>query len=348
MRLASPAHLVDINRVAGLDTVEVTPASVRVGALVRHAGLERSESAYAVLPLLRQALVNVAHPAIRNRGTTVGSHRARRRGRRDARGPRADRRGRRGRGTGRVARDRRRPTSSSVPLESSLAPEELAVAVRFGRFAGRHRQRPSPRRPAATATTRWPVSASRSRSSTASSRSPARRSSRSPTSRPSSTSRRRSEVSSRARPRGTPPWTGRRGGARARRARGRHPRQRRLPPHAGRGADPPGRSPRPPTAQERSHDVTRASETLHDVTRHGQRGAPLGRRARTAAALRLPAPRPRAHRHPRRLRARRVRRLHRARRRRSRCAPACMFAVTARRPRDHHRRGRSADARTAS
>ncbi len=73
MRLASPAHLVDINRVAGLDTIEVTPAAVRVGALVRHAGLERSEEAYAALPLLRQALVNVAHPAIRNRGTTVGS-----------------------------------------------------------------------------------------------------------------------------------------------------------------------------------------------------------------------------------------------------------------------------------
>ena len=47
--------------------------AVRVGALVRHAGLARSEEAYAALPLLRQATLNVAHPAIRNRGTTVGS-----------------------------------------------------------------------------------------------------------------------------------------------------------------------------------------------------------------------------------------------------------------------------------
>jgi len=73
MRLAAPGHLVDINRVAGLDTVEVTPDAVRIGSLVRHAQLERHVGAFAALPLLRQALVNVAHPVIRNRGTTVGS-----------------------------------------------------------------------------------------------------------------------------------------------------------------------------------------------------------------------------------------------------------------------------------
>jgi aerobic carbon-monoxide dehydrogenase medium subunit len=73
MRLASPGHLVDINRVAGLDSVEVTADAVHIGALVRHAQLERHAAAFAALPLLRQALVNVAHPVIRNRGTTVGS-----------------------------------------------------------------------------------------------------------------------------------------------------------------------------------------------------------------------------------------------------------------------------------
>jgi aerobic carbon-monoxide dehydrogenase medium subunit len=73
MRLSAPAHLVDINHVAGLDTVEVGPDGVRVGALARHARVERDDAAYAVLPLLRQALRNVAHPTIRNRGTTVGS-----------------------------------------------------------------------------------------------------------------------------------------------------------------------------------------------------------------------------------------------------------------------------------
>jgi aerobic carbon-monoxide dehydrogenase medium subunit len=77
MRLAAPATLVDINKVPGLDTVEATGDGVRIGALVRHdALLSDSPDAVAaarVQPLLARATANVAHPAIRNRGTTVGS-----------------------------------------------------------------------------------------------------------------------------------------------------------------------------------------------------------------------------------------------------------------------------------
>ncbi|MFC4063221.1 FAD binding domain-containing protein [Planomonospora corallina] len=73
MRLAAPAHLVDINRVGALDGIEAGPDGVRVGALARHAHLERSGPAAAVQPLLRRALRLVAHPVIRNRGTVVGS-----------------------------------------------------------------------------------------------------------------------------------------------------------------------------------------------------------------------------------------------------------------------------------
>ncbi|MCT9929427.1 FAD binding domain-containing protein [Planotetraspora sp. A-T 1434] len=73
MRLAAPAHLVDINRVAELDTIAAEPGGVRVGALARHAAVERSAAARAVQPLLGQALRLVAHPVIRNRGTVVGS-----------------------------------------------------------------------------------------------------------------------------------------------------------------------------------------------------------------------------------------------------------------------------------
>jgi carbon-monoxide dehydrogenase medium subunit len=73
MRLAAPTTLVDINRVPGLDTVEVTGDGVRVGALVRHDALLRDDAAARVQPLLARATANVAHPAIRNRGTTVGS-----------------------------------------------------------------------------------------------------------------------------------------------------------------------------------------------------------------------------------------------------------------------------------
>ena len=74
MRLAAPAHLVDVNGLAAeLGGIEADGSGVRVGALVRHAALERSTEAAATLPLLRQALAQVAHPAIRNRGTVVGS-----------------------------------------------------------------------------------------------------------------------------------------------------------------------------------------------------------------------------------------------------------------------------------
>lgn len=75
MRLAAPGHLVDINHLPGLAGVEVdvVDGGVRVGALARHAQVERDPGAALVQPLLRQALTQVAHPTIRNRGTTVGS-----------------------------------------------------------------------------------------------------------------------------------------------------------------------------------------------------------------------------------------------------------------------------------
>jgi aerobic carbon-monoxide dehydrogenase medium subunit len=73
MRLSSPAHVVDVNSVPGLATVDVRPDAVRVGALARHSQVEHDTASYDALPLLRQALQQVAHPTIRNRGTTVGS-----------------------------------------------------------------------------------------------------------------------------------------------------------------------------------------------------------------------------------------------------------------------------------
>jgi carbon-monoxide dehydrogenase medium subunit len=73
MRLAAPGHLVDINHIPDLDTVETGKDGVRVGALARHARVERDPSARDAVPLLHQALEHVAHPTIRNRGTTVGS-----------------------------------------------------------------------------------------------------------------------------------------------------------------------------------------------------------------------------------------------------------------------------------
>lgn len=133
MRLASPGHLVDINQVAGLDTVELVPGEVRVGATVRHTQLERHAGAFAALPLLRQALENVAHPAIRNRGTTVGSL-----AHADAAGEMpailaltdgvVEARSSRG------GRDIAATDFFEGPLETALAEDEIAVAARFGTF----------------------------------------------------------------------------------------------------------------------------------------------------------------------------------------------------------------------
>ena len=72
MRLAGPEHLVDISRIAELDHVGVADGRVRFGAAVTHERLRRDSTA-AAQPLLARALTWVAHPVIRNRGTSVGS-----------------------------------------------------------------------------------------------------------------------------------------------------------------------------------------------------------------------------------------------------------------------------------
>jgi CO/xanthine dehydrogenase FAD-binding subunit len=72
-RMAAPEHLVDINRLPGLDTVVREPGGWRIPALVRQRGAERSAELATAFPLLPQALRQVAHPQIRNRGTVCGS-----------------------------------------------------------------------------------------------------------------------------------------------------------------------------------------------------------------------------------------------------------------------------------
>jgi carbon-monoxide dehydrogenase medium subunit len=72
-RMATPEHIVDINRLTGLDTVQRTDTGWCIPALVRQRVLERSPEVAASVPLLTQALGEVAHPQIRNRGTVCGS-----------------------------------------------------------------------------------------------------------------------------------------------------------------------------------------------------------------------------------------------------------------------------------
>lgn len=73
MRLLAPELLVDINRIDGLDRIEVRDDVVKVGALVRQRSAERSPEVLKWCPLLGQALAYVAHKPIRSRGTVVGS-----------------------------------------------------------------------------------------------------------------------------------------------------------------------------------------------------------------------------------------------------------------------------------
>ncbi|MDQ6774279.1 MAG: FAD binding domain-containing protein [Candidatus Dormibacteraeota bacterium] len=72
-RLARPAHLVDINGVAGLDAIAAREGGVAIGATVRQAQAERDARIQTGCPLLALALGHVAHPVIRNRGTVCGS-----------------------------------------------------------------------------------------------------------------------------------------------------------------------------------------------------------------------------------------------------------------------------------
>ncbi len=72
-RLLNPDVLVDINRIEALNRLDVTDDTLTVGALVRHVDLLHDARVRDGWPLLFEATKQVAHPAIRNRGTVCGS-----------------------------------------------------------------------------------------------------------------------------------------------------------------------------------------------------------------------------------------------------------------------------------
>jgi len=74
LRFAAPELLVDINGLPGLDYHTADPdGTIRVGALCRHADLERSAILPGRQPTMAAAAPLVADPIVRNRGTLVGS-----------------------------------------------------------------------------------------------------------------------------------------------------------------------------------------------------------------------------------------------------------------------------------
>src|SRR6267143_1499946 len=73
LRLISPELIVVIGELAELRGIAVSGDALTIGALSRHVDLLRSPEVAAHAPLLTDAIVHVAHPAIRNRGTIGGS-----------------------------------------------------------------------------------------------------------------------------------------------------------------------------------------------------------------------------------------------------------------------------------
>jgi carbon-monoxide dehydrogenase medium subunit len=72
-RLAKPAHLVDINEVAGLDKIVSDGKFLSIGACVRHAAFHKPVVDNPLGKLLTTVARHIAHYPIRMRGTFCGS-----------------------------------------------------------------------------------------------------------------------------------------------------------------------------------------------------------------------------------------------------------------------------------
>jgi carbon-monoxide dehydrogenase medium subunit len=72
-RLARPAHLVDINGVAGLDCISTTNGTLSIGACVRHAAFYKPVVDGPLGRLLSTVVRHIGHHPIRTRGTFCGS-----------------------------------------------------------------------------------------------------------------------------------------------------------------------------------------------------------------------------------------------------------------------------------
>jgi CO/xanthine dehydrogenase FAD-binding subunit len=72
-RLARPAVVIDLNRVAALAFIEERGEAVAIGAMTRQRAIERSDVIAGRIPLLHEATRLIGHLPIRTRGTIGGS-----------------------------------------------------------------------------------------------------------------------------------------------------------------------------------------------------------------------------------------------------------------------------------
>lgn len=73
MRLARPSVLVDLNRVRGLSFIRQASDEIAIGAMTRQRAAETHRVVASKIPLLGEAVRQIGHPQIRNRGTVGGS-----------------------------------------------------------------------------------------------------------------------------------------------------------------------------------------------------------------------------------------------------------------------------------
>lgn len=72
-RLVRPGYLVDLNEIAGLDGIRVESGRLAIGAMTRQRAVETSAVVRERCPLLADAMPQIGHVQIRNRGTIGGS-----------------------------------------------------------------------------------------------------------------------------------------------------------------------------------------------------------------------------------------------------------------------------------
>jgi len=73
LRFAAPAHIVDINRLPGLDGIEQQGGELHIGGLVRHNQLAGSDLIREKYPMIASVAPQIADPIVRNLGTIGGS-----------------------------------------------------------------------------------------------------------------------------------------------------------------------------------------------------------------------------------------------------------------------------------
>ena len=73
MRFVLPDHVIDLNRVDGLNYIRERDGGLEIGAMTRQRDIEFSDLVRRLCPLMHEAIRQVGHRQTRNRGTLGGS-----------------------------------------------------------------------------------------------------------------------------------------------------------------------------------------------------------------------------------------------------------------------------------